>query len=282
MRRVLLLVFFAQSLWAQLPPPDNKEFSLPSDKTPEQILALVALNFGIREFNHGARDKAITYFREANRLDPKLLNARLYLATVYSTSYVPSDTSSQNQKNAETALAEFEDVLAQDSGNLSALDGLGSLRFQMAQTPFNRELLLSSKDYFRKHVQLKRTDVEPFYWIGVIDWTLASHANRELRASRQLEDGPFPMSIREEYAKEFGPTIDEGIASLKNAIAIRSDYDDAMAYLNLLYRRKADAAGNQVEREDLLRQADDLIGKVKQIKANRAKSVPSEIGKQHQ
>jgi hypothetical protein len=34
-----------------------------------------------------------------------------------------------------------------------------------------------------------------------------------------------------------GPVIGEGIASLKHAIELRADYDHAMAYLSLLYRR---------------------------------------------
>src|SRR5262249_3706432 len=36
-----------------------------------------------------------------------------------------------------------------------------------------------------------------------------------------------------------GAVIDEGMKNLETAIDKRNDYDDAMAYLNLLYRRKA-------------------------------------------
>ena len=35
------------------------------------------------------------------------------------------------------------------------------------------------------------------------------------------------------------PVIQDGIASLHKALHLRPDYDDAMAYLNLLYREKA-------------------------------------------
>src|SRR5262249_26724713 len=37
-----------------------------------------------------------------------------------------------------------------------------------------------------------------------------------------------------EYTREFGPMIEEGIKSLQHALGLRSDYDDAMAYLNVL------------------------------------------------
>jgi len=71
----------------------------------------------------------------------------------------------------------------------------------------------------------------------------------------------------------YGATIDEGIESLKHAISIKPDYDDAMAYLNLLYRRKADTVASQGERKQLIKMADDLIDKVKDIKQKRAESL---------
>jgi len=64
--------------------------------------------------------------------------------------------------------------------------------------------------------------------------------------------------------------IDEGIDALQKAIQIRSDYDDAMAYLNLLYRRKADAVDSADQRNDLLKKADDLVDQVKEVKQKRA------------
>jgi hypothetical protein len=64
--------------------------------------------------------------------------------------------------------------------------------------------------------------------------------------------------------------IGEGIECLRKAIALRPDYDDAMAYLNLLYRRKADIVASDAERRQLLKMADDLIDQVKEIKEKRA------------
>ena len=63
--------------------------------------------------------------------------------------------------------------------------------------------------------------------------------------------------------------IDEGIDDLQKAIELRPDYDDAMAYLNLLLRRKADEAATPDERASLLKQADDLVEKAKEIKQKK-------------
>jgi hypothetical protein len=43
-----------------------------------------------------------------------------------------------------------------------------------------------------------------------------------------------------------------------------------MAYLNLLYRRKADTVESADERASLQKQADDLVDKVKEVKQRRA------------
>jgi hypothetical protein len=45
-----------------------------------------------------------------------------------------------------------------------------------------------------------------------------------------------------------------------------------MAYLNLLYRRKADMVESAEERASYQKQADDLVEKVKEIKQKRAEA----------
>ncbi len=44
----------------------------------------------------------------------------------------------------------------------------------------------------------------------------------------------------EQIQEENTPLVTEGLQYLNQAVANRANYDDAMAYLNLIYRRKAD------------------------------------------
>ena len=55
----------------------------------------------------------------------------------------------------------------------------------------------------------------------------------------------------------------------QHAIQIKSDYDDAMAYLNLLYRQKADMETDAKVRDEDVKTADDLVDKVKAIKQKK-------------
>jgi tetratricopeptide (TPR) repeat protein len=236
------------------------------------------LNKGVANFKNGQYDKAVEDFKQAKDLDPSLMNARLYLATAYASQYIPGAPSDENVTRGNAAIDEFKGVLEKDPNNLSAIDGIGSILFQMSGQPFNPAKFQESKTYHQKHIELKPNDPEPYYWIGVIDWTLAFRANAELRTAynkdhinKQIKEGDaLPAAVRTDYVAKDGQLVDEGITYLQKAITIKPDYDDAMAYLNLLYRRKADMVESADERASYQKQADALVDKVKEIKQKRA------------
>jgi tetratricopeptide (TPR) repeat protein len=247
-------------------------------QTEEQRQARQALNEGVQNFKNGQYNEAIVAFQRAKLLDPRLMNARLYLATAYDSQYIPGAQSEKNQELGRKAVEEFRGALDIDPQNLSAIDGIASIMFQMAGTPYDPEKFQESKSYHQKHIALQPKDPEPYYWVGVIDWTLSFRANSEVRAgynqahlAHQIKDAePLPTVVREEYVRKYVSIIDEGIESMRHAIELRPDYDDAMAYLNLLYRRKADTVASPSERDDLLLMADYLVDRVKEIKWKKA------------
>ncbi len=206
-------------------------------QTNQEREALQALNQGVLAFKNGQNKEAEQYFLRAKHLDPRLINARLYLTTAYASQYIPGAPSEENKAMGRAATEEFKDVLVLDPQNLSAMDGLGSLLYQLAAQPFSPDLFAESKSYHQQHIRVRPEDPEPYYWIGVVDWTLAFRANGDLREhfnqqarGKALDPAaPLPSDLREQYAREYGPTIDEGIESLKHSISIRPDYDDATA-----------------------------------------------------
>jgi tetratricopeptide (TPR) repeat protein len=243
----------------------------------DKLKARDLLNKGVAAYRDGKFDTSIEDFKQAKDLDPTLTNARLYLATAYATQYIPGAPSEENIRMGDQAIKEFQDVLSADPNNLSAIDGIGSILYNMAGTPYTRAKFEESKTYHMRHIALKPEDPEPYYWIGVIDWTLTYRSNLELRGKWRLanvnkilkDDDPMPPPVRDEYSKENGQLIDEGIDKLHKALELRPDYDDAMAYLNLLLRRKADESATPDERASLLKQADELVDKAKEIKQRK-------------
>ena len=254
-------------------------------QTEDQRQAREALNRGVQNFKNGQSEEAISEFARAKQLDPQLLNGRLYLATAYASLYIPGAPSEENRQKGEAAIAEFRGVLILQPENLSAIDGIGSLLFQMAGTSgFDANMMQESKSFHQRHSQISPQDPEPYYWVGVTDWTLAFRANGLYRARYNLsvhgkelaEDEPLPPEVRYEYAREYEPTIEEGIESLQRAIQLRPEYDDAMAYLNLMYRRKADIVETKEQRDELMKMADDLLDRIKELKQKRIESPPEQ------
>jgi hypothetical protein len=70
-----------------------------------------------------------------------------------------------------------------------------------------------------------------------------------------------------------GPLVEEGLQYLNQAVENRPNYDDAMAYLNLIYRRKADVDfGNEEARKVDVAKAEEWRNKAMGTrKANEAK-----------
>jgi tetratricopeptide (TPR) repeat protein len=246
----------------------------------DKLKARDLLNKGVAAYRNGQFDVAVDDFQQAKSLDPDLLNARLYLATAYATQYVPGAPSDDNMRMGQQAIAEFQDVLSIDSQNLTAIDGIGSMMFSMASSPFDPDKMKEAESYQLKHIDIKPDDPQPYYWVGVIDWTLSYRANAEIRQkyntehpTKQIKDAdPLPPDVRDQYAQDYGTLVDDGIAKLNKAIELQPDYDDAMAYLNLLLRRKADMATSDDDRQALEKQADDLVDKVKEIKEKKAEA----------
>ena len=242
----------------------------------DKLKARDLLNKGVNAYKGAQFDVAIEDFKQAKELDPTLTNAQLYLATAYASQYIPGAPSQDNVRNGEQAITEFKAILDKDPNNLSALDGIGSILYNMAGTPFDESKMEESKTYHQKHISLKSDDPEPYYWVGVIDWTLAYRGNKDAReeynstAKKTIKDSdPLPAPVAQQFNSKFGQTVDQGIDNLKKAIEIKPDYDDAMAYLNLLYRQKADMETSADAREADLKNADDLVDKVKAIKQKK-------------
>jgi tetratricopeptide (TPR) repeat protein len=241
------------------------------------------LNKGVAAFKNAQFDAAVEDFKKAKELDPSLINARLYLATAYASQYIPGAPSDENMRHGQEAIAEYREVLDKDANNLSAIDGLASILYQMAGQPFDPKKFEESKRYHEQHVALKPQDPAPYYSIGVIDWALAYRGNTELRAdynkahiNKQIRDtDPLPPDVRKDYTEKYQGMVDDGIKALETATQLKPDYDDAMTYLNLLYRRKADMVESSSERDALTKQADDLLDKVKEIKQKRAEQPQS-------
>jgi hypothetical protein len=72
---------------------------------------------------------------------------------------------------------------------------------------------------------------------------------------------PFPEKARAQLEDQNGALVKEGVEVLEKAIQLKPNDSNAMAYLNLMYRQKADLEPDAAAREADLKQADDWVDK---------------------
>ena len=242
----------------------------------QKLKARDELNKGVQAYKASQYQVAIEHFKQAVELDPTLVNARLYLATGYANQYVPGSEAEDNLQKGEQAIAEFQRVLQMQGNNIGSVSGIASLYFQMKR-------LDQAKEYYLKHIQLEPANPEPYYSVGVINWTQTYQPRIVLKQRLRLkpEDPITNAEERGKLAERNNPLLEEGMQMLNKAMELRQEYDDAMAYLNLLYREKADLAETPAERDELINTANSWIDKaleVKKIKAERALKESSSTG----
>ena len=235
----------------------------------EKLKARDQLNKGVQAFKSAQYPLAVEHFKTAVEYDPTFATARLYLATAYMQQYIPGADSPENNQMAQAAYDQFQKVLVQDPKNELAVASIASLLF-------NEKKLDDANQWNLKLIALNPKSKEAFYTLGVIAWTKALVSDGEARAKLGMKpDDPGPLKdkkVRLEVAAKNGPIVEEGIRDLDKALQLDREYDDAMAYENLLYRQKADLEDSSEAYKRDIDKANDYFQKTidtRKIKAER-------------
>ena len=237
-----------------------------------QLKARDQLNKGVQAYKNAQYPEAVERFKTAVDLDPNFPTARLYLATAYMSQYIPGADSPENIQMAQAAHDQFQKVLEQDSKNEVALASIASLYF-------NQKKLDDAKQWYERLISVSPNNKEAYYTLGVIAWTKTFQPRMEARAKMGMKpDDPGPLKdkkVREELKNKNMPTVEEGIKDLEKALQIDPEYDDAMAYVNLMYREKADLEDSAEAYKKDTETADSFVQKALQTKKIKAERKPA-------
>jgi tetratricopeptide (TPR) repeat protein len=230
------------------------------------------LHLGVQAFREAKFDDAVRHFKNATTSQPQHEVAHLYLAAALAAEYIPGIEDPENVDTGKAAIVAYQKVLEINPQSTSATKGEAIVLMQMRD-------LDDAKNLYHKAIDLDSSDPENYYSIGVIDWTQAYTPRMKVREKLALKpDEALPIDFPGcwELQDSNLSVIEDGMAMLAKAIELRPDYDDAMVYINLLYRERAevrcfDAPGRSAD----LKAADHWVDVVMATKKRKAQATES-------
>jgi len=221
----------------------------------QKLRARDNLNKGVKAFTEQKYGAAEQFFQKALDTDPNFETARMYLATAYTSQFVPGSTDPKSEENAQKAIATFKEVveMAEDPANpnRNAMLSIASLYYQLKNYP-------ESKHWCNEVLKVDPQNAEAYYRIAVIDFDDSFE-----KTGIQGENVAY-MSPEEK--EETQSNIEEALTCLGKALEFRPDYFDAMEYQNLLWREKAKFEEDEAVKAELIREADKVSLKALQLR----------------
>jgi len=218
---------------------------------------------------------AAEHFKAALAINPDLTDARLFLATSYAQQYIAGDDSEANVAMAEQAIGQFKQVLSDDPSDRERYKSV----IPIASLSFNLKRFAEAREYYMQAIDLNRSDARNYFLIGVIDWTEAYKVRTKVRSELGLTESAMIskpetcVSLRAQNQQK----VEDGMQRLQKALELQPDYSDAMGYMNLLYRERAEYECDDPEaRKADLKAADDWTDKAIAAKKAKPDTPPAE------
>jgi tetratricopeptide (TPR) repeat protein len=223
---------------------------------------------GLTAFRSGKLDEAIFHFQHAVSLNPNDATAKMWLGELLARKVAPGIETPENLTTAQRAIFLYREVISNPSLSPSVPLPSGidqssitviAMR-QIARINFNIEKLDESKAWQKKVLAEEPKDAEAAFAVGVIDCMEANqNAQMALAKAGIKDDGEgnvkAPASVMDTIKAQNGALVEEALQYLHQAVENRPDYDNAMTFLGLAYRRKADMdwADEAARKADLLK-----------------------------
>jgi tetratricopeptide (TPR) repeat protein len=199
------------------------------------------LNKGVKAFVELKYEEAGKLFEESIRLDPEFVVARMYLATTYTSQFVPGSPDPKSKEMAQKGIATFKEIVDTEPTNVNCMLSIASIYYQLQEYD-------ESKTWCNKIQSVDPNNAESLYRIAVMDYDDSLR-----KTGLQGESVEFLTAEDKEHTLK---NIQEGLDTIEKALKIRPDYYDAMEYQNLLWREKAKFEKDAKAKAELVRQAD--------------------------
>jgi TonB family protein len=168
---------------------------------------------------------------------------------------------------AQRAGDEFQRLLSMDPSNKIAMSSIASLNL-------NQKKWDEALGWYEKLIDADPSNADAYYSLGFVAWSkwypVYSQARKDA-GMRPETPGPLPdAAVRSSLNSQYGPMLQAGIDALNKALEINPEYADAMAYINLLIRERADLRNSVAECQQDVATADQWVQKALAVKKAKA------------
>jgi tetratricopeptide (TPR) repeat protein len=221
----------------------------------QKLRARDNVNKGVKAFTDQKYSAAAQFFEKAIELDPEFETARMYLATTYTSQFIPGSADPKSEEMAQKGITIFKEIVdkAADPSkpNINAMLSIASLYYQLKRYP-------ESKEWCNRIMKVDGRNAEAYYRVAVIDF--------DDSYEKTGVQGEMVGLMTPEETSQIQANIEEGLTCLSKALEIKPDYFDAMEYQNLLWREKAKFENDETAKADLIQKADQVAQKALQLR----------------
>jgi TonB family protein len=167
------------------------------------------------------------------------------------------------------AILSFQSAVDLNPKNVTALRGSAEAHFQAAgqsKDPiYKTRMFDEAARWDQRLIEVNPREGAAYYSLGVIAWSRVYPELRNARTKAGMQaQQPGPISdsgLRQQMQALYGSVIEGGIQDLQKAIEIDNSNSDAMAYMNLLLRSRADIRDTADQASEDLAAADSWVKK---------------------
>jgi TonB family protein len=177
--------------------------------------------------------------------------ASLCLAAAFAEHYIPGFESPENVRFAEQVVQESQKVLESDPKNAESAALIAGMYMSMRKQN-------EARRWYQRQLEVEPSSYRAHYALGVMDWQEAYNSRAMVKAQQGVppEEPLKDRRVQRKLCAKNLPLADASIRQFSRAMELRTDYYEAMAYLSLVYRERAECAAEQPARAADVREAD--------------------------
>ncbi|HEY3176008.1 MAG TPA: tetratricopeptide repeat protein [Candidatus Polarisedimenticolia bacterium] len=239
-----------------------------------------AMNKGVNAFKSKEFEQALGHFKQAAAIDSSYAEAYLDMGLTYMEMYEPGSEHPKDKEYADGAIQAFKKNIELEPDNEKVKEYLVNVCKLANRVPEAIDFFMADYNRNPNDVNLVRKMANLYSMAGMTDKMIEwyekaqeldpgnpeSHYSVGVSCWARSYNSPY-MPYEERMAM-----LDKGQAALEKALGLRKEYFEALSYLSLLYRQKAQYDISPAQAVTWRQKADELLAKAMELRNRQLKA----------